>query len=568
MPPAPTSTLPTSPRHTRKRESAVATAAQIQKLVAAIPRQWRPHTARPDDAAARALGYQLATALVTFQAVCLDETFLQSVREQVLGLWCGQDHGPRTTDTTNNHRPPISTLHPSVAAALFQHLTRAYQQDDKEDHLLDWHWLAGWILRLEEASIRGRRRPDLKATLGHALQTYQATILPHQVTAQQFLQLYQRLQLPSTRWQLIQLAGGAPPSSDIWAALWALAASDDQSHHTAAWVILPQSSRILRNYKDNHPPPVHLLDGWTSALLWSLSLSIHDDDDNNNKHSTLWWSWWEELRQLGQWWWETTRKNFDHDNHNATHAAFTTWWQRLWNDVLPVLLTATHGTTTQPPEVFVGPNTPQLPLSFLPQSPTSALAWVSWFLSSQDDKQAAYQFWHSSASASPSPTVQALLRNVTLCLMSDPLWQVSLADLPLPQSAIGLDLVVPLLPSFLTPSQCTELWKDLLHRQSPDNADCLAQTTKYTPMQQSVALLCGLLLLETTPADGFGYLTSLIRAYPHLSITLMPVIIALLKLGGWFWLSDELDSCLSPFKHYAHAGDYCSPQARRMVLAI
>ena len=150
---------PRKNHHPRKRESAVATAEQIQKLVAVIQRQFtlRPSpandtTTRPDDAAARALGYQLGKALVTFVTVCLDENFLQSVREeQVLeGLWCKQSNGGSSSAPgTQQQQYP---LHPSVTAALFQQLQQAYQED-KED-LIDLHWLTmmyldGDLIKLE-----------------------------------------------------------------------------------------------------------------------------------------------------------------------------------------------------------------------------------------------------------------------------------------------------------------------------------------------------------------------------------------------------------------------------------
>lgn len=540
---------PRKNHHPRKRESAVATAEQIQKLVAVIQRQFtlRPSandtTNRPDDAAARALGYQLGKALVTFVTVCLDENFLQSVREeQVLeGLWCRHASG----GGAQQQYP----LHPSVAAALFQQLQQAYQ-DDKED-VIDLHWLTTWILRLEEAAttpgMSSSSKTSLQSTLQLALHTYRTTLLQHaEVTAGQFLQLYQRLRHESTRLQLIALAlpvasittsssSTSKPQRDLLAPLWTVAALRPNSPE--AWAILTHTSHVVRKVVIRPTTTINavfkVLAGMQRALEWSLLLPLQEQYSTS---TTTWWTaWWHELIQLGQVCWR-----YRVAGNPLTIPQFITWWQGLWTETLPCLLEATDASTTE--DVFALYLYPQeeyflnemakrnpsewslvkQPLGF---SSSSALAWASWLLSSPTDKQAAYQFWMATTKDSDCNTVRSLRRIVTLCLASDEHWYVTMeADeetWPLSSTTQSdrFALLAPLLP--VSTKESHSLWKELLENCDFSQSNC-------SPIQQSAALLCGVLLLQNSRHDGFLFLDKLLQRYSHLSITLMPLVVSLL----------------------------------------
>lgn len=158
-------------------------------------------------------------------------------------------------------------------------------------------------------------------------------------------------------------------------------------------------------------------------------------------------------------------------------------------------------------------------------TPIQALAWATWLVSSPDDKHAAYQFWQRATRGSSSPTIQVLRRVVTLCLASDAHWNVALSDMQLderyPQGHKSrFALVAPLIP--VDAAIAESLWEDLL-------IQCDFRQTKYSSTQQSAALLCGMLLLHSSMSDGFTFLKALVETYPHLSITLMPVVISLLN---------------------------------------
>eukprot|EP00977_Amphora_coffeiformis_P008784 scaffold1992_cov187-Amphora_coffeaeformis.AAC.2 len=521
--------------HPRKRESAVAAAEQIQKLVAVIQRQFSlrssssssssniPPQPRPDDAAARALGYQLGQALMTFVTVCLDENVLKSVREeQVLeGLWC---------KPASSSSPP---LHPSVAAALFQHIQQAYHDD--QDDLIDLHWLAGWIIRLEEASLTttSSSSSSLKSTLTHALQTYQVTLLQHyEVTAVQFLHFYQRLQASSTRLQVISLALSSLPSPELWAPLWAAASlTASTTSTTEAWAVLTTTSRALRStmIMMDAPDTVllgeirNMLLGMTQALHWSLLLPTSD--------APLCQAWFGELVQLGQ--------EFRKYTRNATLDSQMffdeMWWVSLWTETLPRLLEATGGGPMMTMRTVLLPATTSMPPTIdrpitIAMQPIHALAWASWLLSSPTtDKQLVYHFWSSLVRANlRHDTVRHLGRIVEHVLASDSHHYMVLStedDEALPTIASSdsrFQLVTPLLP--MVPVEHAEtLWQDLLEYGGDFSL------SHYSPLQQSGALLCGMLLLVHNLPDGFSFLTRLIARYPHLSITLMPLVVSLLN---------------------------------------
>jgi hypothetical protein len=535
--------MSTTPRHARKRQSAVAAAEQIKKLVAVLQRQFilpKPITtttaARPDDAAARNLGYQLGQALVTFLTVCLDEAVIKTVRDETIleGLWCCP---------TSSGGP----LHPSVSAALFGHLVQAYQNDTED--LLDYHFLATWLIRLHEEASKtaaGEASEHVRQTLYQALQCYQTTVLyQQQVTSLQFLQLYQRL--PQLHRPLIQSSltigtssGMYPlqdqpkqPPYDILAALWALMAvphsqqnnNDDHDSIASAWTILQHSTRLLELSSWKSDQKLALWQGWTQALHWAL-LTLPPRPSKTDMDTTLWTAWWLELQRLGQHTWKQgTFNNNTTKDGDTFPRQFCAWLQGLWNETVPLLWEAKHGIGCSLPHealwIFDG-------LAYdgaWDISPVQALAWATWLVSSPDDKYAAYQFWKRATRGSTSPTIQVLRRIVTLCLASDAHWNVSLSDLQIdkryPQEHKSrFALVAPLLP--MEAAKAESLWEELL-------IHCDFGQTMFSPTQQSAALICGMLLLHSSMSDGFVYLKALVERYPHLSITLMPVTISLLN---------------------------------------
>lgn len=549
--------------HPRRRSSAVATAEQIQKLVAVIQRQFTLRgndnvaAAPPDNAAGRALGYQLGAALTTFVTVCLDETVLRSVlQDQLLEnlLLCGGNNSA----TSSSSYP----LHPSVTAALFQQMQQDYAAD-KED-LIDLHWLATWILRLEEAATAAttttRRTTNtngtqihasLQSTLQHALYTYRTTLLQHtEVSASQFLQLYQRLQQEATQLQLVALAipaavrnANKEPQWDLLAPLWTVAALQQQST-SQAWAILTHTSRVVGQWIA-HPTTTSLtailqvFDGMTRTLQWSLLVPMTTTSQQQQTMTTWWFAWWQELIQLGKACWQTRIAG-----NPLSIPMFITWWQGLWTENLPCLLSQVKDTgdtmvlqdtfAMYLEEELLNETARQNPLEWslvqqhLQWTPSSALAWASWFLSSpEDNKQSALQFWQTMTSRTSCLTVASLRRIVMQCLASDDHWQVGgLAEnRPGPSSSSithqnRFELVAPLLP--VSTEQANLVWKELLE-------NCDFSQSKYSSMQQSTALLCGMLLLQNNRQDGFLFLEKLLHRYSHLSITVMPLVISLLN---------------------------------------
>lgn len=512
-------------KHPRKRESAVAAAEQLTKLVAVVQRQFvRPPlpqasaaTPRPDDAAARALGDQVGEALVTFVRLCLDETVLKSVRDdQVLeGLLCQ------------------ANLHPSVGAALFGHLVQAYQEDTED--LLDLHWLASWILRLEEAAVATAAPSGLQTTtLPAALLAYRSTLLKHhEVAAGPFGSWYQRLQHIDTRLQVIQMTTAAAlqgnkPCLDVLAPLWATASLARSADDATAWAVVSHTSKNVRRLLYRRRPVttvvilLDVLNLMAEALEWSLLGATR----STPAQGPLWSAWLEEILQLAALCWRDCVAG-----NPLTTQLFGGWWKRLWKQGLPRFLETAGATgggddlweilTEADPAEEKEDSLTQQPLDW---EATSALSWASWFLRSSTVPAKAFPFWVSSTTSSKLPTVQALSRLVTLCRAADSTHQLDMhppAFLDL-STAVPLVLVISLLS--IPPAHAQMLWTELLAK--PDFAH-----SHFSAAQQTTALLCGMLLLqdEGSRSDSFAYLQALLTRYPHLGLTLLPVVVSLVN---------------------------------------
>lgn len=532
---------------TTDASTAVEAAERLEKLLQQIARQFNSDKIRPPDAAARAVGRQTAQQFLLLLATCnnnkrLLEQWSQAILETLCRVEIHLSIPHAFFDVLMGYvkSPSLSSSSSSVKSSS----GKALASSKNEDSFLPW--LSRWTLQMEEVIVedginnisRGQSgvHESLTACI-HAYAFFLAHVHVHHGDKDKDSEanmdvhsLLSRLRLPSTRALLCRECIQAAFDSDT-ASIPALLSPIISSAVLTLSVPIAERTTCLQHllraswncisFGGTDPAAGFALVQWmtTAYNIYVTGISCESDVETQIASTEVAAQWLTELAGLAETLWMLNKRIV---------YEITAWLQHVLRDCVPRLALQLKNYRLELEPVFTALQR-LVDESFLPMDAVMAYKLSSLALSTpiqRDTKSILVLLIEPRPSSiqakSLMDTVMSMYQHDDAFRPETSALRKPVKDSPfLEQDSVNKPAVKPAL--YLI---------DLIQEQESELIDMVANLddfahTEFSAIQQIGALLFGLFLLddEKRQDSAFSYFKKLLARYPHLGMSLLPVIV-------------------------------------------